>query len=97
MNPNLDDALASLVQAPPDRDLSQVEPAVWLRIAQSRRERALDGRSAPYRFAAVLLALGLGTAVGAAHAREDSRHATEVSAFRVTAELAPSTLLDDHS
>ncbi len=97
MNRNLDEALATLRQASPDGDLSQVEPRVWLRIAQSRRERDLVRRSAPYRFVAVLLALGLGAAVGAAHAREDRRPAAEVSAFRVATDLAPSTLLDDRS
>ena len=96
MTPDLDDALAALRQEAPDRDLSQLEPRVWRQIAKTRRERDVDQRTAPYRFAAVLVALGLGTAVGVAHAREDYRPA-DVSDFRVATELAPSTLLDSHS
>ena len=96
MKPGLDDALAALRDEAPDRDLSQLEPRVWRRIDSARRGQDVGLRAATYRLAAVLVALGLGTAVGVAQARE-GRDREQVSAFRVATELAPSTLLDDRS
>ena len=96
MRPGLDDALAALRDEAPDRDLSQLEARVWRRIDQARRGRDLGLRTTPYRLAAVLVALGLGTAVGVADARE-GHDREQISAFRVATELAPSTLLDDRS
>lgn len=94
MKPRLDDALQALRDAPADRDLSQLEPTVWLQIGQRRRADVADARAMPLRATAVLLALGVGAVVGGAHAGEARADRREVSAFEVTTELAPSTLLD---
>lgn len=96
LRPGLDDALAALRDDAPDRDLSQIELEVWRRVGAARRDRGLELRVAPFRIAAVLMALGLGTLAGVAQVR-DVRTGDEVSAFRVATELAPSTLLDGRS
>jgi len=90
----LEEALRDLREAPVDRDLSQLEPQVWLQVGQARRSGEADLRALPLRTAAVLVALGVGAVFGGAQASEGRSARAEISAFEVTTELAPSTLLD---
>ncbi len=90
----IDDRLKALGTLPADRDLSDVEAAVWLDIGRVRRARELDARAFPLRAAAVVAALGLGALVGGIQGAAVRSEQAEVSAFQVSLALAPSTLLD---
>ncbi|MBU1378817.1 MAG: hypothetical protein KKE02_20755 [Alphaproteobacteria bacterium] len=93
MTSRLETALRELRDTPEGRDLSQLEPEVWLRVGQARRAADADRGAMPMRMAAVLVALGVGAVVGGAHAAEGRPARPEISAFEVATELAPSTLL----
>ncbi len=92
MSQTLDDLIAGLRAQGPDRDLSQVEPAVWRAIADDPRRGAL-GVFIPLRTAAVAMSLIVGVAVGGASAAVAAAKPVETSAFAVNIHLAPSTLL----
>lgn len=94
MKPTLNDLFEGLRNAPVGADLSNIEPRVWARIGREREDRWAGVWFAPARAGAIALALGAGTALGAAHAREVSIP-REVAVFEVASALAPSTLLDE--
>lgn len=90
----LDELIEDLRGAPLDADLSQIGPATWRRIEQSRRERSAEAWLLPARAGAIVLALTVGAGLGAASTRVTKAH-PEVAPFEVASALAPSTLLDD--
>ena len=94
MHHPLDDLVEGLRSQGVDRDLSQLEPAVWRRIGGARIERAAGGGCAPVRTAAVVMALVVGAAVGGASAVASTSEPNETSVFALHAHLAPSTLLE---
>jgi hypothetical protein len=90
MTDRLDQLLSALNAAPTDRPLDQLEPAVWARIDEARRETPRVGGAWAWRaaLAALMLTTGaLASGVAAAQS-EDS------SPFAIHAALAPSTLLE---
>lgn len=94
MHHPLDDLVEGLRSQGPDRDLSQLEPAVWRRIGGARIERASGFGFAPVRMATVVMALVVGAAIGGASAVAAVSAPHETSVFAVDSRLAPSTLLD---
>ncbi len=93
MSHPLDDLISGLRAQGPDRDLSQVEPAVWRAIAERRPQRGSFGAFIPLRTAAIAMSLVVGVAVGGASAVAAATRPTETSVFAVNSRLAPSTLL----
>lgn len=93
MSEPLDRLIQGLGAEGPDRDLSQLEPAVWRRIEASRPTPRAIGVFFPVRTAAVGLALMLGAVVGGASATAVASEPPETSVFGMNAHLAPSTLL----
>lgn len=93
MNDRLDSLIQELKAEAPDRDLRQLEPAVWGRLAKSGAGAAIRTSLLPLRTAAVLMALVIGAAVGGASATAAVSQASETSVFGLNARLAPSTLL----
>lgn len=93
MNQTLDDVIAGLRARAPDRDLSQLEPAVWRAIADARGARGGLSGFVPLRTAAVAMSLIVGVAVGGASAAVAAAKPVETSVFAVNIHLAPSTLL----
>ncbi|HWA23729.1 MAG TPA: hypothetical protein VG735_15150 [Caulobacterales bacterium] len=90
MTDRLEDLLLRLREAPTDRPLEQLEPAVWARIDAARREPArLDGA---WGWRAALAALMLST--GAFASSVAAAQSQENSPFAIHAALAPSTLLE---
>lgn len=94
MNQSLDDLVQDLRRQEMDRDLSQLEPAVWRRIGGARIERAAASGFAPVRMATVVMALVVGAAVGSASAVAAVAAPKEASAFALDSRLAPSNLLE---
>jgi hypothetical protein len=94
MNHPLDDLVQGLRAQSLDRDLSQLEPAVWRRIGGARMERATDLGFAPLRMATLVMALVVGAAVGGASAVVAAATPQETSVFALNTHLAPSTLLE---
>jgi hypothetical protein len=94
MSEPLDKLIQRLKAEGLDRDLSQVEPAVWRRIERARDARASDMSFVPLRTAAVFMALVVGAVVGGASATAVASEPAETSVFALNAHLAPSTLLD---
>ena len=94
MNHSLDELVKGLRSQGPDRDLSQLEPAVWRRIGGARIERASALGFAPVRMASVVMALVVGAAVGSASAVAAVAAPRETSVFALDSRLAPSTLLE---
>ncbi|WP_312164283.1 hypothetical protein [Phenylobacterium sp.] len=94
MNHPLDELVEGLRSQGPDRDLSQLEPAVWRRIGGARIERASTFGFAPVRMASVVMALVVGAAVGGASAIAAASAPQETSVFALNSRLAPSTLLE---
>lgn len=94
MHHPLDDLVEGLRSQGVDRDLSQLEPAVWRRIGGARIERSSGVGFAPVRMAAVVMALVVGAAVGGVSAVSAASEPSEMSVFALHAHLAPSTLLD---
>lgn len=93
MSQPLDDLIGALKAHAPDRDLSQLEPAVWRQIATARPQRGSLGAFIPLRTAAVAMSLIVGAAVGGASAATAAARPAETSVFAVNTHLAPSTLL----
>jgi hypothetical protein len=94
MSEPLDKLIQGLKAEGPDRDLSQLEPAVWRRIEGARAAPARGMGFVPLRTAAVFMALVAGAVVGGASATVIASEPAETSAFALNAHLAPSTLLD---
>lgn len=89
MSDRLDDLLAQMASAAADRDLSQIEPKVWRRIAAAGPAMPLPGWRLPAL--STLVALLVGVAASTATATPG---ATEIAAFSPSIALAPSTLLE---
>ena len=90
----LDDAVQGLKAEALDRDLSQLEPAVWRQIGGARMEREAGLVFLPVRTAMVVLALLTGVAIGGASAVAQANAPHETEVFGLKSHLAPSTLLD---
>jgi hypothetical protein len=96
MDDRLDDDLRTLKAEPTPEAYELIEPRVWRGIAAMRQARQAAPALYAVRAAAVVGALGLGVASGGAAAVAVASEGQEISAFSVQAELAPSTLLDNH-
>lgn len=90
MTGRLDQLLAQLVSATPDRPLDQLEPAVWGRVDGERFGRR-DGEWG-WRAALTAVMLATGAFAGSVAAAQSG----EESPFAIHAALAPSTLLETH-
>jgi len=90
MNTDLDKCLDRLRDAPPDRRLDQLEPAVWARINAARRETP-QGAVWGWRAALAAIMLSFGALAGGVA----SAQSQESSPFAIHASLAPSTLLEE--
>jgi hypothetical protein len=93
LNASLDEMLDALARAPADADLDRLDAGTWVRIDRVRLARKHQAWLMPARAGAVVLALSLGAALGAAHARDGAAR-PDVTAFEVASAFAPSTLLD---
>lgn len=96
MDDRLDDDLRTLKAEPTPEAYELIERRVWRGIAAVRQARQAAPALYAVRAAAVVGALGLGVASGGAAAVAVASEGQEISAFSVQAELAPSTLLDNH-
>ena len=96
MTQSIDQLLRALRDQPADQGLSQLEPAVWQRIEQSKGSVWIERLFDPVRVFAVTSALAVGVVLGGAQALSATRAPDEVSVFSVQPDLAPSTLLDGH-
>ncbi|WP_041373351.1 hypothetical protein [Phenylobacterium zucineum] len=94
MSRRLEDELIQLGAEPPPAGLDELESRVWRRIAEVRAARAAAPVTNSVRVAAVIAALGLGAASGSLTAAAAAVEPSEISAFSLRADLAPSTLLD---
>ena len=90
MNDDIDDALAVLARQPSERSLGSMEAQVWAAV----RRQNNDAPAAPFRWAAVSAALGVGVLAGAVSAAA-AQGPRELAAFEVHSALAPSSLLGD--
>ena len=88
MSKTLDELLATISINAVDVDLDRLEPSVMTAIAHRDRPAAAVG----WQAAAVLLSLGLGTAVGSTSATA-ARPSDAMSVFTPEATLTPSNLL----
>jgi hypothetical protein len=93
MTNDLDDWVAELAAAPPDRPLDRLETEIGRDIAHRRRDARTLKALAPVRLGAVGLALTVGVTGGAAAAIAAIRTPQPAGVFAV-AQLAPSTLLE---
>ena len=89
MPDRLDLLFSRLREAPADRPLDQLEPAVWSRIDAARRDAPRD---AVWGWRAALAAVMLTT--GAFAGSVAAAQSEESSPFAIHAALAPSTLLE---
>ena len=94
-SPDLDQWIAQLAAAPPDRSLDGLEADVGRTISARRLETRAVQALGPARLAAVGAALAIGVASGAVSALTSLRAPSAPSAFASVAQLAPSTLLED--
>jgi hypothetical protein len=92
MSDRIDDLLAGLRDAPADRRLDQLEPAVWRRIEAQRVERAPAG-SFRMQLAVAVGALVIGLAVGQSVVRPQPRP-SEAVLLSEDASLTPSMRLE---
>jgi hypothetical protein len=94
MSHRLDELIRALRAEGSDRDLGQLEPAVWRRLEAVRGGRGpVRSVVLPLRTAAVLMSLVVGVAIGGASAATAASQRTETSVFALDTRLAPSTLL----
>lgn len=93
MNLDLDDDLRALRAEQTPASYELIEPRVLRGIAAARKAREAAPALYAARAAALVGALSLGVATGAAAAVAVAAEGREISAFSVQAELAPSTLL----
>ena len=88
---DLEERLRRLGAAPPDRDLADVEAAVWSRVAVRQAERAEAAAVRPFAAMGVAGALVVGLAAGGVVG--EPRDSSELAVFSPHSALAPSTLL----
>lgn len=94
MNERLDHLVDRLAAAPTDRSLEHFEAQVTRGIARRQAQARAAAALAPVRVASIGLALAMGVTVGGVTAASSMGAPRPAGAFGVTADLAPSTLLD---
>jgi hypothetical protein len=90
MTTDIDNALAVLRDAPADRRLDQLEPAVWARIERRRTESAPAGS---FRLQLAVAAGALVIGIGFAHLTVRPKPPSEAVLLSEEAALAPSIRL----
>jgi hypothetical protein len=90
MTDRLDPLLDRLRDAPSDRPLDQLEPAVWARIDAARRDAPRTGGAWAWRAALAGLMLTTGAFASSVAAAQSQ----DTSPFSIHSALAPSTLLE---
>ena len=96
MSGRFDDEIKALRAEPPTAGYDQIDREVWRCVDEARRARQAAPLVFAVRAVAIVGALGLGVASGAAAAMAVVRETPEISAFSIHSGLAPSTLLDRH-
>lgn len=94
MSERLDELVARLAAAAPDRPLGALEREVGRSITLRRRELAANAALAPVRIASIGLALAMGVTAGGAVAVAGIQAPKTYGPFSSAAYLAPSTLLE---
>jgi hypothetical protein len=92
MTDRLDQLVARLASRATDRPLDSFGAEILESVAQRRTQARAAIALAPVGAASIAMALALGVTVGSVTA--GSAHATRSNTFALTADLAPSTLLD---
>jgi hypothetical protein len=94
MAQDLDQLLAGLAQAEPDRPLRGLEAHVLRGIARRREETRANATLAPLRVASVGIAVAIGVTAGGMVAARTAVEPRQLNTFSTDAQLAPSTLLE---
>ena len=94
MNERLDHLVERLAASPTDRPLHHFEAQVTREIAKRRARAHTASALAPVRVASIGLALATGVTVGGVTAASSVAAPRAAGLFSVSADLAPSTLLE---